>query len=217
MGKVIDLTGQRFGRLTVVERSEDHVSPCGHRQTKWLCKCDCGNSVYVSGSNLKASHVQSCGCLVRDIAKSSHMTHGARRTRLYNIWRGMKKRCRNANDPFFADYGGRGISICNEWEHNFQLFYDWAMANGYKENLTIDRIDNEKGYCPENCRWATMKIQSRNRRGNHLLTFRGITRPIQEWAEIMGIPHTALRKRLKYGWSVEDALTKPIKNKSRAP
>ncbi len=167
MQKLHDLTGQRFGRLTVVERAENKGKP-----TVWLCKCDCGNEKIVRGSDLKNGHTQSCGCFHKEIVTNVLVStcnkdkdsHGKSRTRLYSIWRSMKARCLNENHKHFQNYGNRGITICEEWQNNFRAFYDWAMSNGYSDELTLDRKDNDKGYSPENCRWATWHEQRINQR-----------------------------------------------------
>lgn len=157
--QVIDLTGQRFGMLTVVSRD----GTTKHRTVTWLCRCDCGGETIVAGNDLKRNHTKSCGCLRQGLAK-----HRKTDTRLFNVWKSMKRRCNGKTDKNYDRYGGRGITVCEEWQHNFQAFYDWSMANGYDENAprgkcTIDRIDNDKGYLPENCRWVDMKVQTRNR------------------------------------------------------
>ena len=164
MAKFNDLTGKRFGRLIVVERAENYISPQGQARKRWLCKCDCGNMVIVPARSLINDASKSCGCLQKEIAKNTFTRHGKRGSRLYIIWSSMKTRCYNGKSRAYKWYGGRGIKICDEWLNDFQAFYDWAMANGYKDDLTIDRIDVNGNYEPSNCRWITISEQQKNKR-----------------------------------------------------
>lgn len=201
--KLIDLTGQKFGRLTVLYRLHNY-----HKHgTYWLCLCDCGNLTEVTRCNLRSSHTKSCGCYQLDRAVENGTKHGKSDTRLYSVWQGMKDRCYNKNIIAYEDYGARGIKICNEWLDDFMNFYDWAMDNNYKENLSIDRIDNDKGYSPANCRWATKKQQARNTRRNRNITINDETHCLSEWCEILNINYGTVCQRLyRDHWSVKKAL-----------
>lgn len=174
----------------------------------WLCQCECGRTVIVSGANLRNGHIKSCGCYRSEIARKNATKHGLRQTRLYKIFHGMKKRCYTPTAINFSIYGGRGITICEEWLNDFQAFYDWAMSNGYADDLSIDRIDVNGNYEPSNCRWVSMKEQVNNRRANRFITYNGETHTLSEWSNIVGINIKTLHKRLRDGWSAEDALTK---------
>lgn len=165
MPAFVDLTAQKFGSLTVLKRygtsSEGGVT--------WLCACDCGKETTVKSGNLRSGHTRSCGCFMKHRISETQATHRQSHRRLYNVWASIKARCFNPNSTFFHHYGGRGISMCDEWVYSYQAFHDWAMNNGYdptafKGQCTIDRVDVNGDYCPENCRWVDMKVQRHNRR-----------------------------------------------------
>ena len=195
MGKIIDLTGQRFGRLIVIKRADNSKD----NRAKWLCKCDCGNEKNIVGKSLRKMKTQSCGCLQKEKAKMVNTKHGKRYTKLNKTWNSMKQRCNNSNCKQYKNYGGRGIKVCEEWvdkENGFMNFYNWAMQNGFQENLTIDRIDVNGNYEPDNCRWTDMKQQCNNRRDNHNITYNNETHTIAEWSEILKIKRYTLYSRI---------------------
>lgn len=146
--------------------------------------------------------------------KHYRFVHGETKTRLHKIWESMLARCEYEKHPYFAYYGGRGIAVCEEW-HNYLIFRDWAINNGYSDNLTIDRVQNNDGYNPNNCRWATMKVQQNNKRNNRRLTWNGETKTVTEWADVVGICKTTIKERLNSGWPVEIALSKPVRKRTR--
>jgi hypothetical protein len=209
MSKQIDLTGQKFEKLTVISESLRT-----HNDIYWHCLCDCGSEKIVSGKHLRRGSIKSCGCYRRENSSLKAKTHGATNTRLYNIWRSMKQRCKNpANENIKNNYLNRGIVVCSEW-HDFSTFQSWAFSNGYADNLTIDRIDNDKGYFPGNCRWATVIEQANNRRSNQTITLNGVTLTLAQWTKKMRFSKTLLNKRIfLYGWSPEKALTTPVRGK----
>lgn len=197
----IDCVGQHFGKLTVIEYHGTNK----HGQSEWLCQCDCGKQTVVTKTNLQTGNTKSCGCLHNALLIQNSTKHGETATRLYWTWHGMKARCFNPNDSRFKDYGGRGITVCDEWIR-FEGFRAWAMSSGYADNLTIDRIDNDGNYCPENCRWTTNKQQANNKRTNRMVTHNGKTQTIKQWADELGINYNTLYTRLvQYGWTVEKA------------
>lgn len=191
MAKLIDISGQRFGRLTVLER----VGSNKYNYATWLCICDCGKKIVVSGKSLRTGNTKSCGCLIVDDARAKNekyiKTHGKTNTRLFRVWSSMKTRCENPNATNYALYGGRGISICEEWRNDFEAFYKWAMEQGYdpaakRGKFTIDRIDSDKGYSPNNCRLANSTEQANNRRSTRFITVDGDKRSQAEWARYYG-------------------------------
>lgn len=187
MSKTADLTGKKFGRLKVLSFHEYRYGKGGHKDCYWLCKCDCGNQKIVSSGSLRSGNVKSCGCIKAERNKRVFTTHDMSGTRIYNIYTGMKQRCYNEKFWAYSDYGGRGITVCDEWLNNSKSFFDWAMANGYQDNLTLDRINNDGNYEPNNCHWVTMEKQCNNKRSNHNITCFGRTESMAEWSRILGI------------------------------
>ena len=159
-----DLSGRRFGRLKVLKRVKNDK----YKHVKYLCMCDCGKIVEVRGDGLLSKHTQSCSCLHDEILlkNKGNVKHGKYGTRLYRIWSAIKRRCNNPNTINYKDYGGRGITMCNEWLNNFLSFHEWALNNGYKDNLTIERLNVNESYSPLNCKWVTYKRQNNNKRNS---------------------------------------------------
>lgn len=245
MSRLIDLTGKKFGKLTVIHREDNK-----NGKPMWLCQCECGNRKIIAGSHLREGVTKSCGCLYSESAlnisgnkfgkltakkpvgknkkgqiiwlckcdcgkmceiPSSSLVSGNSKScgcsrrkngeihnhRLYNIWRGMKNRCYNSSHMAYENYGGRGIEICEEWKNDFQTFYKWAVENGYSDNLTIDRINNDGNYEPNNCRWITQKEQCNNTRRNIYVTCDGKTNTISEWIRVIGVSRRVMENRIK--------------------
>lgn len=201
-----NLIGQKFGRLVVISRASDN------RYTKWHCKCECGNECDVLANNLKKGHTQSCGCFREETRIANKLEHGYTGTRIYDVWCKIKGRCYQINNPSYIRYGGRGIVMCDEWRDNPVSFIEWAYANGYDENAkygetTIDRIDNNKGYSPDNCRIANETVQSNNRRTNRRITYNGETHTVAEWARILNVNRQTLLTGLNDGRTIEFYMT----------
>lgn len=211
--EVKNLTGERYEGLTVIsdkgEKGEDGVSIV-------FCKCNhCGKEYYVRRCNAKRA--KSCGCKTNSLIGSANKKHGHRDTRLYRIWIEMRRRCRDSKRPEYKNYGGRGIKVCGEWDKNFMEFYEWAIDNGYSDDLTIDRNDVNGDYTPENCSWESMKHQQNNRRNNRMETINGETKTLSEWADSMDIKisSNALAYRIdELGMTGEDIIQPKIKNKN---
>lgn len=213
MGKIVDLTGQRFGKLIVLEKAGKAKD--GH--CTWKCKCDCGNETIVNSNNLRSGNTKSCGCGEKENLKKLHFkkVHGDSNSKLYAIWKSMRQRCNNSSNLMYNYYGGRGITVCQEWDNDYITFKNWAIENGYSENLSIDRIDNNKGYSPENCRWATKIQQANNMRNNHYITLNNKTQSLTEWCKELNIKRDTVKSRLYRGWSEEKALLTPVQNKKK--
>lgn len=198
--KIIDLTGQKFGRLAVIARAGSNSKG----NALWLCQCECGKEHIAVGWRLKNGDIKSCGCYRKEKI-TKHSMHG---TRLYRIWNDINTRCYYEKHKSYNRYGGRGITVCDEWRNDFAAFYEWAMANGYADNLTIDRKDTNGNYEPSNCRWVTMKEQQNNRSNNRRITYNGETLTASQWAEKLGVARSTLTYRLNH-WSIEKALSTP--------
>lgn len=192
-----DLTGKRFGKLTVLR-----AMPKTQRRTFYECQCDCGNIKVVRSDSLTSGRTISCGCEKKKqdrINLTKHHSHKQSGTRIYQEWQGMKARCYNINNKRYSRYGGRGISVCDEWREDFQAFYDWAMSNGYDDKLTIDRIDNNGNYKPSNCRWVDIKIQNRNRSSNIIVEYNRKKMCLTDAAQLANLPVKTLMSRNKRG------------------
>lgn len=198
MGQYKDQTGKRFGRVVVLERAEN--SACG--RTRQRCKCDCGKIFVTDTQNLVNGDCQSCGCLKKELLGSAHRTHGLSKEAIYAVWCDMRHRCENPNHHGYKYYGGRGISVCEEW-HKFEVFYAWAISSGYAKGLTIERKDVNDNYCPENCTWITMKEQMRNKR--NVVLYEGKTQ--NEWVRDLGVSRATLfRYRKKHNCDLKAAV-----------
>lgn len=197
-----DISGKKFCKLTAIKPLFKK-----NRHWYWLFKCDCGKTIKALSNNVTRGHTKSCGC--------QKIKHGFYKNRLYTTWLSMKERCYNEKDMHFKNYGGRGIKICDEWRFCFDGFKEWAFKNGYKKTLTIDRIDVNGNYCPENCRWSTKKEQSRNRRNNKIIEYNGERHCHTEWEEILGFNRSTIYNRLKANWSIEKIINTPTKKERK--
>lgn len=213
------IVGQRFGRLV----AQQIINEDWKEKTNVLCLCDCGNTKIANLVRLERGYVRSCGCLriekstatLHKYQKENSSAKGDGKSRLYHIWYSMLSRCYNKNCKEYVLYGARGIVVCDEWKNDYIVFKKWSMEHGYKDYLTIDRINNNGNYEPLNCSWATMKEQCRNRRNNHILIYKNEKKTIAEWSELTNISYSNIIARLNRGWSVEKTLEIPVRNNNK--
>lgn len=204
MGHFVDISGENFGRLT----AHDVVGRNRHNQLLWHCTCECGTQKEVLGFLLRRGEVQSCGCLHRETVGLINRTHGMTKTRIYGLWHGMIQRCYDKNVPAYNRYGARGINVCERWQ-SFENFY--ADMGDKPKGMSLERVDNDGDYTPENVIWATAKAQARNRRSTVFLEFNGQRKSMAEWAEELGMKIATLWARIDRGMCVEEALTKGLR------
>ena len=212
--------GQKYGRLTVIEEAPPRIGKGGVTRRMLRCQCDCGKIIEARADGV-GYHTFSCGCLQREkSAEAGHKRagiptrHGESRERLRNIWYLMKYRCEVEGNQAWKNYGGRGIKVCDEWSSDpdgYFRFKQWALDNGYTPELTIDRVDNDKDYSPDNCKWSTSLEQANNKRSNLYLEYKGETHTPKEWADILNMPVASIYNRLELGWTVERALSQPLR------
>lgn len=207
MPPLIDLTKQKFNRLTVLHRVKNNK----RGGTRWKCRCKCGNITVVYTGHLRNGNIRSCGCLRNETTSKRALVHGMCKTPEYKIWKDMKKRCNNTKSAAYKNYGGRGIKVCNSWENDFMAFYNHIGQRPTPEH-TIERINNNMGYFPNNIKWATIKEQNNNSRNNHRIIINGWNLTITQWANFTGINHRTIRSRINSGWSPEKAIFTPVRH-----
>lgn len=201
-GKANVIVGFKNNKLTVLE----FVGINNLHKTLVRCRCDCGKEIITRYADVKSGRVKSCGCQLIESVHNRKDYHGLSHTRAYKSWRAMLLRCYNKNSEKYKNYGSRGIQVCDEWKNDFQAFYKWAVDNGYRSNLTIDRIDVNGNYEPNNCRWVDMKTQSRNKTNTIKITYNNVTKPLTEWCELLGLKPNTVRARIYNGWPQLEAL-----------
>ena len=212
MKKIKNHCGEKYGRLTVINFVERK-----NRQSYWKCICDCGNEIVIPISYLIVGDTKSCGCLRKENArKNGKKNKFVQNKRLYRIWIDMKRRCYNTKRKSYKYYGKKGIYVCEEWKNNFKAFQYWALNNGYKDTLSIDRINNNGNYEPSNCRWATIKQQNNNMSTNHYIEYNNEKYTLKQLCEKYNFDYELIKNRLRYGWTLERAITTPKrKNKKK--
>lgn len=206
-GWIMKEHGVKDSRWVVIEQSNDTIQPNGKHIKMWKCMCECGKIENVNGNSLRNGKSKSCGCLSIKKVTDRMKKHGYTGTRLYYAWIHMKARCYNQHTENYKDYGGRGITICDEWCNSFEVFKEWALSHGYTDELTIDRVDVNGNYEPNNCRWATQKEQTNNKRNNTLFTYDGETKTLKQWCDYYGKNYKLVHNRINYcKWNFEEAL-----------
>lgn len=203
-----NLVGKRFGKLLVIKELDERRN----NGVLWECVCECGGKAKRTTGELNAGRRLTCGCMPTG---SMGAWRNGKREKLYVIWCDIIQRCFDKNLKNYHRYGGRGITICDEWRHDYPAFRSWALSNGYKEGLSIDRINNNGNYEPNNCRWTTMVVQSRNKENTVFLFHNGERKPLMEWSESLGIKQSTIRERIRRGWEIEKALDTPVRHTSR--
>lgn len=202
MTKYTDITNQKFNRLTAIER----IYCSRQKKMAWNCLCECGGSIVATYTQLKSGNTKSCGCLNHEKILERNTSHSESKTRLYKIWVGIRQRCNNPNKKSYVNYGGRGVKVCDDWD-NYLNFKEWAISNGYEDDLTIERIDPNGNYEPSNCTWIPKGDQSKNRRSCNFLTFNGKTQTVSDWARELNINRTTINTRLRKGWAIDKVLS----------
>lgn len=211
--KKLDLIGQRFGRLVVVSEAGTRRNKTGHTYRTWNCLCDCGNYKAFTTGILRAGNAISCGCYKKEYVARKSTKHGRCHTRLYRIFSQMKDRCYNSKAWAYQFYGAKGVKIYKEWLDNFDTFFDWAMANGYQDHLTIERKDVNGDYSPDNCTWIPRAEQVKNRTMTHFVTYQGQKMPLTDLGKLVGIDrHTISKYEKKYNYDYDLLVSDMLKN-----
>lgn len=220
-----DRVGEVIGRLTIIDTAPPRIGKAGKPRLYWLCRCECGSLKEIRDDALNGKHTMSCGCLQRECASDANkgrtdgIKYGESRERIHNIWYLIKFRCEDPSSHCFHNYGGRGIQMCKEWADGIDGYFrfkEWSLNNGYSDDLTIDRIDNNGDYSPENCRWVDIYAQGNNKRNNVLIEYEGKTQTLSQWARELNVPMVSLHNRIRVlGWDIERAFTQPYRKSNR--